>query len=225
MICDILTTTDKTGEYHKMGEKSEISRQQQKSRETREKIFQAAKRILQKKGYEELSIKNICEEAGVSNGSFYHHFKTKDDLLSYYIEDQPKIDPDLLELPENVAGVKTGIIQVYMNYVKYCRELGVEFMSGYYDTKNQALNAAERSERPYPIVTVQCYVEKAVSAGVIRLNVGIEEFTTDIRMIVIGNVFEWCVRSGKVDFEGNMSRLLGKYLDSTLCPGGDGKEE
>ena len=200
-----------------MSEKIELSRQQQKSRETKEKIFQAAKRILQKKGYEELSIKNICEEAGVSNGSFYHHFRTKDDLLSYYIEDQPTINPDLLELPENAAGVKEGIIQVYLNYVKYCRELGVEFMSGYYDTKNQALNAAIRTERPYPIVTVQTYVEKAISAGIGRLNVEIEEFTTDIRMSVIGNVFEWGLRNGEVDFEGNMSRSLGKYLDSTLC--------
>ena len=202
-----------------MSEKVELSRQQQKSRETKEKIFQAAKRILQKKGYEELSIKNICEEAGVSNGSFYHHFRTKDDLLSYYIEDQPTINPDLLELPENAAGVREGIIQVYLNYVKYCRELGVEFMSGYYDTKNQALNAAIRTERPYPIVTVQTYVEKAIAAGIVSLNVKIEEFTTDIRMIVIGNVFEWCVRSGEADFEGNMSRSLGKYLDSTLCEG------
>ena len=204
-----------------MGEKSEISRQQQKSRETREKIFQAAKRILQKKGYEELSIKNICEEAGVSNGSFYHHFKTKDDLLSYYIEDQPKIDPDLLELPGNAAGVREGIIQVYMNYVKYCRELGVEFMAEYYDTKNQALNADIRTERPYPIVTVQTYVEKAIQAGIVSLNVKIEEFTTDIRMIVIGNVFEWCIKHGEADFEGNMSRSLGKYLDAVLSAAGD----
>lgn len=202
-----------------MSEKVELSRQQQKSRETKEKIFQAAKRILQKKGYEELSIKNICEEAGVSNGSFYHHFRTKDDLLSYYIEDQPTINPDLLEMPENAAGVRKGIIQVYLNYVKYCRELGVEFMSGYYDTKNQALNAAIRTERPYPIVTVQTYVEKAIAAGIVSLNVKIEEFTTDIRMIVIGNVFEWCLRNGEADFEGNMSRSLGKYLDSTLCEG------
>ncbi len=202
-----------------MTEKTEMSRQQQKSRETKEKIFRAAKRILQKQGYEELSIKNICEEAGVSNGSFYHHFKTKDDLLSYYIEDQPTINPDLLETPESVAGVQNGIIQVYMNYVKYCRELGVEFMSEYYDTKNQALNSDIRTERPYPIVTVQTYVEKAMEAGVVSLNVGIREFTTDIRMIVIGNVFEWCIKGGQVDFEGNMSRSLGKYLDSTLCQG------
>ena len=199
-----------------MKEKEQISRQQQKSRETKEKIFKAAKRIWQKGGYEELSIKNICEEAGVSNGSFYHHFKTKDDLLSYYIEDQPQIEPNLLELPDSVQAVKDGIIQVYLNYVKYCRELGVEFMSGYYDTKNQALNADIRTERPYPIVTVRAYVEKAVQAGVAVLNEPIEEFTTDIRMIVIGNVFEWCIKHGKADFEGNMSRSLRCYLDGAL---------
>ncbi|HJA06670.1 MAG TPA: TetR/AcrR family transcriptional regulator [Candidatus Mediterraneibacter pullicola] len=205
-----------------MKEQIQISKQQQKSRETKEKIFQAAKRILQKKGYEELSIKNICEEAGVSNGSFYHHFKTKDDLLSYYIEDQPQIDPNLLELPDSVAGVREGIIQVYMNYVRYCQELGVEFMAEYYDTKNQALNASIRTERPYPIVTVQTYVEKAVEAGIVRLNEEIDEFTTDIRMIVIGNVFEWCIKHGQADFEGNMSRSLGKYLDAVLSPGNKG---
>ncbi|MCI6466525.1 MAG: TetR/AcrR family transcriptional regulator [Faecalicatena sp.] len=199
-----------------MSDKVELSRQQQKSKETKERIFRAAKRILQKKGYEELSIKNICEEAGVSNGSFYHHFKTKDDLLSYYIEDQPNINPDLLDLPRNADEAKIAIIHVYLNYVEYCRELGVEFMSGYYDTKNQALNPAIRTERPYPIVTVQTYVEKAVREGIIKINVDIDEFTTDIRMIVIGNVFEWCLRNGEADFEGNMRRSLGKYLDSTV---------
>ena len=107
-----------------MKEPVELSKQQRKSKETKERIFQAAKRILQKSGYEELSIKNICEEAGVSNGSFYHHFKTKDDLLSYYIEDQPSIDPDRLELPKNKEDAKETIIHVYLNYVKYCKEHG-----------------------------------------------------------------------------------------------------
>ena len=190
-----------------MSTKTELSKQQKKSQETKEKIFQAAKKILQKSGYEKLSIKNICEEAGVSNGSFYHHFKTKDDLLSYYIEDQPTMGPDLLETPKSLEDVKDGIVRVYLNYVAYCRELGVEFMAGYYDTKNQALNPAIRTERPYPIVTVQAYRES------------IDEFTTDIRMIVIGNVFEWCLREGIADFEGNMSRSLRRYLDSTLEEG------
>ena len=191
-----------------------MSKQQRKSKETKERIFQAAKRILQKSGYEELSIKNICEEAGVSNGSFYHHFKTKDDLLSYYIEDQPSIDPDRLELPKNKEDAKETIIHVYLNYVKYCKELGVDFMAGYYTPHNQALNPTIRTERPYPIVTVQHYLERALEANAIQLNLKIEEITTDIRMIVIGNVFEWAMRNGDADFEGNMRRSLSHYLDS-----------
>ena len=218
-----------------MSTKIELSKQQKKSQETKEKIFQAAKKILQKSGYEKLSIKNICEEAGVSNGSFYHHFKTKDDLLSYYIEDQPTMGPDLLETPKSLEDVKDGIYikelgllarAVFVvdehntvTYVEYCKELGVEFMSGYYDTKNQALNPAIRTERPYPIVTVQAYVEQAAKDGIINIRESIDEFTTDIRMIVIGNVFEWCLREGNADFEGNMSRSLRRYLDSTLEEG------
>lgn len=193
-----------------------LSKQQQKSLETKNRIFSAAKSILQREGYDALSIKNICEEAGVSNGSFYHHFKTKDDLLSYYIEEQPAIDSGCLALPKDACEAKKAIILVYLNYVSYCEELGVDFMSNYYTPKNQALNPAIRTKRPYPIVTVTDYLERALKANVITASLTLEEISTDIRMIVIGNVFEWCLRDGNTDFSGNMKRSLGKYLDGVL---------
>ncbi len=194
----------------------ELSRQQLKSKETKARIFQAAKDILRKKGYEELSIKNICEEAGVSNGSFYHHFKTKDDLLSYYIEEQPNINPDLLDLPADAKDAKETIIYVYINYVRYCEELGVEFMSNYYTPKNQSLNPLIRTERSYPIITVQNYLRKCIDAGIINTKISLDALSTDIRMIVIGNVFEWCLKQGKADFEENMRRSLKVYLDGAF---------
>ena len=124
-----------------------------------------SQKILQKQGYDALSIKNICEEAGVSNGSFYHHFKTKDDLLSYYIEEQPTIDPGCLELPKDAAEAKRAIILVYLNYVAYCKELGVVFMSNYYTPKKFRLsNAVSRTKRPYPIVTVTNYLARAIES-------------------------------------------------------------
>ena len=193
-----------------------LSKQQLKSKETKERIFKAAKAILQKNGYENLSIKNICEEAGVSNGSFYHHFKTKDDLLSYYIEEQPSINPELLDIPSGKDAAKVAIIEVYLNYVAYCKELGVDFVAGYYTPKNQALHPEIRTERPYPIVTVQQYLEKAVDSGAIQLKLSINEVVTDIRMLVIGNVFEWALREGNADFEENMRRSLSHYLDGVL---------
>ena len=199
-----------------MKQGTELSKQQLKSKETKEKIFQAAKRILLKGGYESLSIKNICEEAGVSNGSFYHHFKTKDDLLSYYIENQPTVDPELLDVPKDKDAAKEAIVGVYLNYVAYCKELGVDFVAGYYTPRNQALNPTIRTERPYPIVTVQHYLEKAVAADAITLNLSIPEVVTDIRMLVIGNAFEWALRNGEVDFEENMRRSISHYLNGVL---------
>lgn len=199
-----------------MKEAAELSKQQLKSKETKERIFQAAKRILQKSGYENLSIKNICEEASVSNGSFYHHFKTKDDLLSYYIEDQPSMDGSLLNIPKHAQEAKHAIVSVYLNYVKYCKELGVDFIAGYYTPRNQALNPTIRTERPYPIVTVQNYLEKAVAANVIQTKLPIEDMVTDIRMLVIGNVFEWAMTNGQADFEENITRSLSHYLDGVL---------
>ena len=201
---------------NQMHDDRELSRQQMKSKETKARIFKAAKNILRKKGYEELSIKNICEEAGVSNGSFYHHFKTKDDLLSYYIEEQPGINPDLSELPADAKDAKETIIYVYINYVRYCEELGVEFMSNYYTPKNQSLNPLIRTERPYPIVTVQNYIRKCIDAGIIAPKVSLDALSTDIRMIVIGNVFEWCLKQGKADFEENIRRSLKIYLDGAF---------
>lgn len=194
-------------------EAPELSRQQLKSQETKAKIFCAAKHILEKKGYEQLSIKNICEEAGVSNGSFYHHFKTKDDLLSYYIEEQPGIDSNLLDIPSTPDEAKQTIIYVYLNYVHYCQKLGVEFIANYYTPKNQSLNPLIWSKRPYPIVTVSDYLQKAIEAGVVSPSAQLNDIATDIRMIVIGNVFEWCLKGGDTDFEGNMRRSLKIYLD------------
>ena len=86
-------------------------------------------------------------------------------------------------------------------------------MSNYYTPKNQSLNPLIRTERPYPIVTVHDYLQRAIDAGVVTLPLPLEDVTTDIRMIVIGNVFEWCLKNGDADFEGNMERSLKVYLD------------
>ena len=81
---------------------------------------------------------------------------------------------------------------------------------------NEALNPDIRTERPYPIGTVQKYLEKAVAANAIQLKLSIEEVVTDIRMLVIGNAFEWSLRNGEVDMKENIRRSISHYLDGVL---------
>ncbi|MCV0368122.1 MULTISPECIES: TetR/AcrR family transcriptional regulator [Filomicrobium] len=48
--------------------------------DSRTKLLNATLKIVRSKGYTATRIEDICAEAGVTKGSFFHHFKSKDDL-------------------------------------------------------------------------------------------------------------------------------------------------
>jgi len=54
---------------------------QQRSEETRTKIMESAIKLFSNSGFNKASVDDICAEAGISKGAFYHHFKSKQELF------------------------------------------------------------------------------------------------------------------------------------------------
>ncbi len=48
--------------------------------ESKTKLLDAALHVIRAKGYTATRIEDICEAAGLTKGSFFHHFKSKEDL-------------------------------------------------------------------------------------------------------------------------------------------------
>ena len=44
------------------------------------RLLDAALTVIRTKGYAATTVDDICQEAGVTKGSFFHHFKSKDEL-------------------------------------------------------------------------------------------------------------------------------------------------
>jgi AcrR family transcriptional regulator len=59
---------------------------QQRSEETRARILKAAVRRFAIAGYYAASVDDICSEAGVSKGAFYHHFPSKQAIFLALME-------------------------------------------------------------------------------------------------------------------------------------------
>jgi TetR/AcrR family transcriptional regulator, transcriptional repressor for nem operon len=47
---------------------------------SKEKLLDAALQVIRAKGYTATRIEDICEAAGLTKGSFFHHFKSKEEL-------------------------------------------------------------------------------------------------------------------------------------------------
>jgi len=67
-----------------------MSKQQEKSQQTRHELEAAAIRLFGQKGFLETSIAEITSSAGYSKGSFYRHWESKGELFLQIIEDKLK---------------------------------------------------------------------------------------------------------------------------------------
>ena len=52
---------------------------------TRQQIIQAADRLFYHQGYERTSFAHLAAEVNITRGNFYHHFKSKDEILDAVI--------------------------------------------------------------------------------------------------------------------------------------------
>jgi TetR/AcrR family transcriptional regulator, transcriptional repressor for nem operon len=49
--------------------------------ESKTKLLDATLKVVRAKGYTAARIEDVCAEAGLTKGSFFHHFKSKEDLV------------------------------------------------------------------------------------------------------------------------------------------------
>jgi AcrR family transcriptional regulator len=68
---------------------------------TKQKIFEAATKVVGKYGYAEASVARITEQAGVAQGTFYNHFINRQELLDQLL---PKIGIDMVRFIRDRTG-------------------------------------------------------------------------------------------------------------------------
>ena len=63
-----------------------LNKRRFESEQTKERITAQAKELFVQKGYAATSINDLCKATGSSKGSIYYHFKSKDHLFLYLVE-------------------------------------------------------------------------------------------------------------------------------------------
>jgi len=193
---------------------TKLTPRQRKAMRTKERLYKTAVKMLEKYDYSSLTVRNICDEAGVSTGTFYHYFESKDDLWFYYL------DGGLEEYAKEIDFVYQGdiieyIVNVYEVYLAYCQEAGIDFLSNYYSAGNKQLARGEAMNRPVAR-WINEGIAQAKESGNFNCQVSEEELERDVCIIIKGCIFEWCVSDGSFDLIDCAKDVLRRYMNGVF---------
>ena len=58
--------------------------------DTHQQILDSGMKMFLENGFERTNLRDLCADAGVTTGSFYRHFESKEDIFSFFV--QPAVD-------------------------------------------------------------------------------------------------------------------------------------
>ncbi len=86
--------------------------------QTRERIILAARKLWKSKGFSAASVDKVMEEAGLTRGGFYAHFKSKEELLLEVIEEnlaREKLEQWHREGITDIAELHSRVFDFYLS--------------------------------------------------------------------------------------------------------------
>lgn len=193
-----------------------VSAQEKRTQITREKLLETAIDLVDRYGMSSLTIRNICDEAGISTGSFYNLFDNKDELIAYYLRD---VLTEYKNKAEEQASGHTSlekVILIYRFYIECVLETGIEFITGLYSSiTNPVFNFLEReAEEELVLGHVRQDLEEGIAVGEVKETIDINEALLRIAIIITGNIYYWCTFNGRIDLAYQADSMLQNYLRS-----------
>lgn len=191
-----------------------------KNEENRRRLRDAMATIMEKYDYNTVTIRNICQISGVSYGSFYNLYESKEVFLREYLtEDFTKYLREYYSShPEfNELDYLEKSIDIFVCCARYNTIKGIRFIRGFYTPNNSSLYPVQNNDdEKYsftPLLQMaEEYLKKAKEAGEIKKDTDILKITHTFCYIFNGITFNWCLSNGKVDMIGETNMLFHNYV-------------
>lgn len=192
--------------------KETLTSRQLQAQATKDHIMKTAKKLSQHYTYDELSVETICSEAGVSIGSFYHHFKSKQDLI---VEGYGECDNFFRE---NIIGKLKSTDEIdrileYIDYqMQYAVDVGIELMVEVYRAQiTEGVDFFLKSSRGLPQGLLQL-VGKAQDNGLITKSQDAESITSELLLISRGVIYNWCQNKGSYELRNYCQKIITNHI-------------
>jgi TetR/AcrR family fatty acid metabolism transcriptional regulator len=188
-----------------------LTRRQEQALETKNRIYAAAIDLMDRKGFDGLTIADISRKAGVSVGSFYHHFESKNDILAEIFRKADDYFSTEVVSQLKKRAVPDQIVEYFDHYARFNIASGVEMTQQLFSPKVKHF-----TEETRPMLTLLLdLIRKGQENGEIRMDTEPGALARFLFVVARGVVFDWSLREGSYDLEETMHRYMERVV-STL---------
>lgn len=167
------------------------TKRQLQAMETKDKIYNAALKEINEKGFHNVNIEDITTEANVAKGTFYTHFESKEAIVFYMFERSDEIYKQAYEEVKGKSFLEMAADFVRISYTEYeKRGKGIikAMISNYFTFPENSVYGKQRA-------LYQCLseiIESGKKEQVLNLEVPTDNFVNILLSVMIGVEVMWC---------------------------------
>lgn len=197
-----------------------ITKRDEQAAQTKNTIIRVALNLIQKKGYHNMSIRQLCQEAGISTGAFYHHFSSKEEMINNGFALYDEALDQLLkhyEFHDPVEDIKF----ILLHQTRYVMEESANLTKELYIAQlSTDVKYSVSSSRKY-YQTIEGLAESALQKGLIHTDMTVHELASFLIRINRGVILDWCLNDYSYDLMKQAEKDLLFILEKLTATSSD----
>jgi len=187
---------------------------QERSEKTQQAILEAAIIIARERGWKKTGIQEICKQAGVSVGAFYHHFQSKQEVMnkSFLLFDETLDDlfGKKKGASDDCAKPRLSVKIILLRQTRFIvTEAGPLIREYYLNILTDTQHSAVDPKRKYYRAVLSCIRQ---SESKLKHGLKSQQATDLLIKFVRGSIIDWCLH----DFSYDLVERLDQELDLLL---------
>lgn len=191
--------------------------------ETKMQIYRCAQELFRQNDYNDISVNTITKMAGVSKGTFYVHFESKDalyiDIITHFVEHLDAQYGQFLEtLPPEMSSYDRMLELVKIIIDLMVTQVGYENLKTLYKLQISKTVSTEvvtgYNRKLYSLF--EQVLERGILQGEFISELTLEDLTRHFVMAIRGITYEWCIRKLNFDFRQEVYMHIRLLLDALV---------
>lgn len=185
---------------------------------TRDKILESALSLMCERGYDSVSVQDVCADAKLSKGAFYHYFDSKQTMFEQMIAEWLQmlvanfgiVNQPGLKTDENLLTIAEGL-QTVFDWAPRAFPILVDYWRHSYQAKANSENYTEPYD--YILVFFTRLIEQGKRDGSFRADMNTKTAANLLAAVAMGYLLEAALGYQKPDWSQELARGLKLIFD------------